>query len=119
MNYTAMLHTHTLAWFVMLILFAVTIILLRSGKAKGGKIVQMTLRLFYIFVLVSGGTLLIMNPYWATVVKGILAVLLIFTMERISTGTKKGTLQGSQPMVLWTQFAILSIIVIYFGYFVT
>ncbi|TMW71555.1 DUF1516 family protein [Alteribacter natronophilus] len=118
MNYTAMLHTHTLAWFLMLILFIVTVILLKSGKAKGGKIVQMTLRLFYIFVLVTGATLLIWNFYWATGVKAILAVALIFTMEQLSTGIKKDTLQGSRPMVLWTQFIILVIIVIYFGYFV-
>nr|WP_272873330.1 DUF1516 family protein [Alteribacter salitolerans] len=113
-----MIHTHTLAWFVMLILFAVTMMLFKSNRPKGAKIVQMTLRLFYVFVLVTGATLLIMNFYWATAVKGILAVLLIFTMEKVTTGTKKGTLHGSQKMIFWVQFAILTIVVIYFGYFV-
>ncbi|WP_084405728.1 DUF1516 family protein [Alteribacter aurantiacus] len=116
MNYSAMLHTHSLMWFVMLVLFFVALVLLKNNRPKGAKIVQMSLRLFYILVLVTGGTLLFWNFYLGTAIKGILAIFLIFTMEKISTGTKKGTLQGTQKTIFWVQFVILVIVVVYLGF---
>ncbi|WP_096440642.1 DUF1516 family protein [Alteribacter populi] len=115
----AMLHTHALGWFVAIILFVVTVILLRTNRSKGAKIVQMTLRLFYVIVIVTGAFMVINNFWWGTGVKALLAVWLIYTMEMISTRMKKGTLDNKGKMIYWSQFGILLIIVLYFGYVVT
>ncbi|WP_078575976.1 YisL family protein [Salipaludibacillus agaradhaerens] len=50
-------HAHIFTWVVALILFVAAILLLKKGLAKQMKIVHMTLRLFYIFIIITGAGL--------------------------------------------------------------
>ena len=47
-------HAHITAWVIGLILFIVALFLYQSGKQKGFKIAQMSLRLFYLLIIASG-----------------------------------------------------------------
>ncbi|MBU9710298.1 YisL family protein [Evansella tamaricis] len=115
--YSTFLHSHALFWFVTIVLFALTVIFIGSGKAKAGKILQMTLRLFYLLVGGTGLFLIIIKQfYWLTVVKGLLAFWLIFVMEFISNRMAKGTLDGKGKVIFWVQFVIALILVLYVGY---
>ncbi len=49
-----MIHSHVTAWALALILFLVALFLHKSGKAKGFKIVQMILRVFYLLIIGTG-----------------------------------------------------------------
>ncbi|SDZ03481.1 Protein of unknown function [Evansella caseinilytica] len=124
--YAPFLHTHASLWAITIILFFVTVFLLRSGKEKAGKIVQMTLRLFFVLVLVTGVMLIIINDFslyldrfhWQSYVKGILAFWLIFIMEMIPACIKKGQQASKKLTAFWLQFIVVFALVLYFGYFV-
>ncbi|UTR11218.1 DUF1516 family protein [Evansella sp. LMS18] len=112
-----MVHAHNLVWLLMLIVFFLTLFFVKSGKAKPAKITQMTLRLFYILVIVTGGTLLVTYQfYWVAVIKGLLAIWLIYSMEMISTRSAKGTLAGTAKIAYWAQFGIALVIVLFLGW---
>ncbi|MBU9721887.1 MULTISPECIES: YisL family protein [Bacillaceae] len=116
-HYNTFLHSHGLFWFLTILLFVLAVIFIGKGNAKIGKIMQMTLRLFYLLV---GGTgifmIIIKQFYWETLVKGLLAFWLIFTMELITNRMAKGTLDGKSKMVFWVQFGIALILTLYFGF---
>lgn len=108
-----MIHAHVTTWFVGLILFIVALYLQRSGKAKGQKIVQMVLRLFYILILATGAYLLMVWQFNVlALIKGLVGLWLIFSMEFILTRGGKGKPTG----MFWAQFIIGFILVIYLGY---
>src|SRR5690554_501318 len=118
--YFPFLHTHALLWLIALILFGLAILFVKSGKEKIGKILQMTLRLFFVFVIATGVALIIINDFhWSVLVKGALAIWLIAIMELIVTKSAKQQLRGSSSLVFWLQFLVSLILVLYFGYFVT
>ncbi len=94
-----MQHAHLDSWWLLIVLFLITYFLLKAGKAKGAKILHMIVRLFYIVMLFSGVYLLSMWGFPLThVIKGILAIVLIYAMEMILVRTKKGTLGSKAPM---------------------
>ncbi|WP_147803531.1 DUF1516 family protein [Alkalicoccus halolimnae] len=117
--YQIFLHSHSLFWLLGVILFVLIAVFYRQGKAKPAKIMHMILRLFYILLLVTGIGMVIMNFYWATAVKGLLAFWLIYTMELIATRSGKGTLTGSTKKSFWIQFVIALVLVLVFGFGVT
>lgn len=90
-------HLHVTAWLLAFILFIVVLILNKQGKAKGAKVVQMILRLDYLVILYSGGTLL--AYYFNTpqmgeaIFKGLAGIWAIFALEMISlkSGRKEPT----------------------------
>ncbi|QKS71825.1 YisL family protein [Paenalkalicoccus suaedae] len=118
MNYAIFLHSHSLFWLLAVISFFVAMTLYNRGKQKPGKIVHMILRLLYLLLLGTGITMIIMNTWWGSIVKGILAFWLIFTMELLASRTAKGTLTPKTKQLFWIQFIIAVVVVIYFGYFV-
>lgn len=117
--YQIFLHSHSLFWLLAVILFLLVVFFHRSAKAKPAKISHMILRLFYILLLITGIGMLLMNLNWATAVKGVLAIWLIYTMEMIGTRMGKGTLTGTFKISFWVQFIIALIVVLYFGFIVT
>ncbi|MGJ9382627.1 YisL family protein [Salipaludibacillus sp. CF4.18] len=52
-------HTHIFTWVVALILFLVAVYLFKAGNAKASKIVHMSLRLFYVLIIITGVILFI------------------------------------------------------------
>ncbi|WP_088103649.1 YisL family protein [Halalkalibacter urbisdiaboli] len=108
--------SHIGSWAIMIILFFVSYFLLKARKEKGAKIIQMILRLFYLIMIVSGvGMLVIYQFPLLFVFKGVLALVLLYAMEMILVGTKKGTL-GSKASMYWILFAVSLIVVVVIGY---
>ncbi|SES04341.1 YisL family protein [Salisediminibacterium halotolerans] len=116
MNYSLFLHSHSLFWLIAVVLFGLIAVFISNGKPKPAKIMQMSLRLMYVLLLVTGGIMLLMNFWWANAVKAILAVWLIFVMEMTSTKMSKGLLTAKQKPIWWGQFVIALAAVLYFGY---
>lgn len=117
MNYSALLHSHVSSWILVLLLFSAAFLLHTKGKKKGLKITQMILRVFYVLVLFTGIYMIILQDfYYMLVIKGILAIGLIYTMEMILVRSSKGTLNGKHKQIFWAAFLILLTVVLILGY---
>lgn len=102
-------HAHITTWVIALILFAVAFMLFKGGKEKGFKIVQMTLRLFYLLIIATGVMLFIKHSSFDPALYGVKflgGIIVIAMMEMILVRTKKGKKAG----VFWAIF-ILSLLV--------
>ncbi|MDX5476189.1 MAG: YisL family protein [Bacillaceae bacterium] len=111
-----MTHAHITAWAVALILFVVVLLLQNANKAKGVKITQMVLRLFYVLIVVTGAQLLhVVGTYinGTYIVKSILGILVIGAMEMVLVRRGK----GKPTRVPWILFAITLVVVIYLGFY--
>ncbi len=110
---TGMQHAHVDSWWLLIVLFLITYFLLRAGVNKGAKILHMIVRLFYIVMIFSGIYLLFMWGFPLThVLKGVLAIVLIYAMEMILVRTKKGTLGSKAPMYWGILVASLVIVLL-------
>ncbi|WP_227936756.1 DUF1516 family protein [Alkalihalobacillus deserti] len=112
----AMSAAHGDSWYVTILLFVITYILIKMGVSKGAKILHMILRLFYIIMIFSG-VVLLMNVWdfaLLYVIKGILAIVLIYAMEMILVKTKKGTI-GSRAPMYWGLFIVSLVVVALLG----
>ncbi|MEI3597553.1 MULTISPECIES: YisL family protein [unclassified Oceanobacillus] len=115
-----MLHMHVTSWILGLILFLVALFLYKQGNEKGGKIVHMILRLFYLIIIFTGGYLLF-DVYLANfsmpmgaeaITKGLAGIWLIAAMEMLLVKTTKG-----KPVAgWWAQLIIALILVLVLGY---
>ncbi|MFD1850041.1 YisL family protein [Oceanobacillus bengalensis] len=112
-----MTHMHITSWVLGFILFIVAFVLLKQGK--NAKVVQMILRLDYLFILYTGGALLgdyISNsgmPILAeAITKGVAGVWLIAAMEMILVKSSK----NKSVTGVWIQFVIALIIVMVLGF---
>ncbi|MGM8364412.1 YisL family protein [Virgibacillus sp. W0181] len=115
-----MAHLHITAWVLAVILIFVVSALYGQEKSKPGKIVHMILRLDYLLILYSGGSLL--GTYLANgvsggmlgelIVKVIAGLWVIIALEMIGVKTNK-----KKPVKSWwIQFAIAAIIAIGLGF---
>ncbi|ADH98983.1 YisL family protein [Salisediminibacterium selenitireducens] len=118
-HYSIFLHSHALFWLIAIVLFILTTVMIRNGKQKPAKIMQMSLRLVYLLVFGTGLTMIFLVPTTMAIVKGILAFVLIYVMEMISLRMSKGTLTKQMATRLWAAFVVLLVVVLYFGYFLT
>lgn len=109
-------HLHVTAWALAFILFIVIVILNKSGKAKGAKIVQMILRLDYLLILYSGGTLLAAyfdgSQMGEAIFKALAGIWAIFAMEMISL--KSGREEATKSW--WIQLVIAVILTMILGF---
>ncbi|WP_010529906.1 YisL family protein [Lentibacillus jeotgali] len=110
-------HLHVTSWVLAFILFIVIVILNKSGKAKGAKILQMILRLDYLLILYSGGTLLAAyfnGPQMGEAIfKGLAGIWAIFAMEMISM--KSGREEPTKSWWIQLVIAILLTLILGFG----
>ncbi|KYC97212.1 YisL family protein [Heyndrickxia sporothermodurans] len=108
-------HAHITTWVVAVILFVIALVLIKSGNAKGTKIVHMILRLFYILTIVTGAFLFFKfqsaNPalYGIKLLGGL---LVIGMMEMILSRMKKGKGTG----LFWILLIIFFVGVLYLGF---
>ncbi|WP_408010643.1 YisL family protein [Pseudalkalibacillus sp. A8] len=112
-----MLHAHVTSWAIAIILFFVAYFLMKAGKAKGHKITSMILRLFYVFIIVTGGMKFIQylsGGYYAIslFVKALAGIWVIGSMEMVLAKAKK----GASVTGMWIMFFISLILVLYLGY---
>ncbi|PYZ93446.1 hypothetical protein CR194_09740 [Salipaludibacillus keqinensis] len=86
-------HPHILTWVVALILFVVALALFKNGMAKQMKIVHMTLRLFYILIIITGGILFFHfagNDHMMYGIKFVSGIAVIGFAEMVLVKLKKG-----------------------------
>ncbi|MFZ3579281.1 YisL family protein [Virgibacillus sp. DJP39] len=110
-------HLHITAWALAFILFIVVVLLNKSGKAKGAKIVHMILRLDYLLILYSGGTLLAEyfggSPMMGEAIfKGLAGIWAIFAMEMV--GVKMARHEATKSW--WIQLVIAVVITLVLGF---
>jgi hypothetical protein len=98
-------HAHITAWVIGLILFVVALFLYQSGKQKGFKIAQMSLRLFYLLIIATGVMLFVRHSSFDPALYGIkflAGIIVIAMMEMILIRTSKGKATG----ILWIIFIV-------------
>ncbi|MEC5423644.1 YisL family protein [Virgibacillus sp. C22-A2] len=115
-----MTHMHITAWVLALILFIVALMMYKQGKAKPAKIVHMILRLDYLFILYTGGSLI--TNYFTTeglssympeaIVKALAGVWVIAALEMILVKGGK----GKQVKSMWIQLLIALVITLVLGF---
>jgi hypothetical protein len=114
MPYNAFYHPHASFWMILVLLFVVTFFLYRANVAKGAKITHMVLRLFYVIMVGTGIALLVLKGFLFTyIIKGLLALLLIYFMEMILVKTKKGI---SGLASYWVLCLAALLVVVLIGY---
>lgn len=108
-----MLHAHYTAWGLTLILFLVSYFLMRAGKGKVENKIHMVLRIFYILTVITGMFLVVGYQFWGpSIVKGVVALWLIFSMEMILVRGKKEKIIWP----FWLQFMFAFLLVVFYGY---
>lgn len=113
-----MAHLHITSWVLAFILLIVVTMFYKQGKTKPGKILHMILRLDYLLILYSGGSLL--GDYFSStightgelIVKVIAGLWTIVAMEMISVRTSKSRPTNSW----WIQLVIAALIAIGLGF---
>lgn len=107
--------SHIGSWAILVLLFFVSYFLVKGGIRKGGKIVHMILRLFYIIQIVSGVGLLMAYQFPAAfIIKAIIAIVMIYAMEMILVRTQKGTMEKGG--LYWAILLISLVLVILLGF---
>ena len=109
-----MTHVHITTWVIGIILFFVALSLHKSGKRKGSRIVQMILRVFYLLIIGTGIELIMRYHIHVTmlyILKMAVGLWIIAIMEFILMRTSK----DRRTSVLWIQFVIAILLVIYLG----
>ncbi|WP_018921599.1 DUF1516 family protein [Salsuginibacillus kocurii] len=112
---------HSSVWSLLVVVFFIAYILLSKGNQKGYFISHQIARLFYVLMIVSGGYTLF---YLTTLgdlpinytIKGILALWLIYLMEKILGSKKRGEFEGRMSTYYWVQFTITLLLVIFLGF---
>lgn len=109
-----MIHLHITAWVLAFILLFVVTAFYKQGNMKPGKILHMILRLDYLLILYSGGSLFSNYSNWTgeLILKVLAGIWVIVTMEMITVKTKKEKPTKSW----WIQFVIVALIAIILGF---
>ncbi|MBT2688989.1 YisL family protein [Bacillus sp. ISL-47] len=109
-----MIHAHITTWFLALVLFIVALVMHKSGKHKGLKVVHMILRLFYLLIIGTGVWILstLNNIDMLYVLKSLVGLWVIAMFEMIIIRTVK----EKKTSILWIQFIIALILVLYLGF---
>lgn len=108
-----MLHAHYTAFGLTLLVFILSYFLMRAGKMKVQKITHMVLRVLYVLTLISGIILVTGYNFWGpSIVKAVVAIWLLTSMEMILVRGKK----GKSIWPFWLQFLFAFFLVFFYGY---
>ena len=105
-----MLHGHISSWVLAVVLLLISIALYKSGKQKGGKIVQMILRVSYLLIILSG--MMMTNMSGQYLLKAVVGLWVIVAMEMLVVKTAK----QEKTLMLWIQFVVSFALVLYIGF---
>lgn len=107
-------HLHITAWVLAFILLFISFSMYRGGKKKPAKILHMILRLDYLLILYTGGSLFAdyESISFLLIVKLLAGLWAIIAMEMIGVKASKGKPTGS----FWMQFVIAVVIAIVLGF---
>lgn len=109
-----MAHLHITSWVLAFILLIIVTRFYKQGKTKPGKILHMILRLDYLVILYSGGSLfgLYSSVSGELIVKVIAGLWVIVAMEMVSVRISK-----NRPVNSWViQLVIMALIAIGLGF---
>lgn len=109
-----MAHIHITAWVIAFILLFVVTSMYKKGNNKPAKILHMILRLDYLLILYSGGSLFAeyANMSGELIIKVLAGIWTIVSIEMISVKTGK-----DKPVKSWwIQFVIAALIAIALGF---
>lgn len=109
-----MAHLHITAWIIAFILLFIVYSMYKSDKSKPAKILHMILRLDYLVILYSGGSLFASysNISGELIIKVIAGIWTIAAIEMLTVKAKK----GQQAKSWWIQFVIAAAIAIILGF---
>ncbi|MGF2615312.1 DUF1516 family protein [Rossellomorea vietnamensis] len=107
-------HAHIATWVIGIILFFAALYLHNSGKKKAMKIVHMTLRLFYLLIILTGVLLFwkhqgVFPMQYGLKLLGGLWVIAMFEMILVRTN------KGKKTGIFWAQLIIALVVTIYLG----
>ncbi len=107
-------HIHFISWMLTLVLFVVVLLLRDAGQKRIRKIVHMIARLLYFFIIVSGVIMLFRAETFTAMymLKALVGVWIISMIEMILVRLEK----GRRVRILWGQFAVALVLVLYIGY---
>lgn len=105
--YNILLQSHAGSWAILVLLLVI------SYFAPNQKITPMIQRLFYLIMIITGVSMLVMIGFpLLYVFKGILAIILIGIMEVI-VGRRK---RSESTKVYWIAFIVLLLVILSIGY---
>ncbi|WP_342430219.1 YisL family protein [Neobacillus sp. FSL H8-0543] len=109
-----MIHGHITGWVLALILFVVALFLIKGGKAKGAKIVQMILRVLYLVIIATGVMMLtqVFKIDFQYILKAVVGLWVIGLFEMILSRV----INNRKTSVFWIQFVIALALVLYLGF---
>lgn len=109
-----MIHGHITGWALALILFVIALFLLKGGKAKGAKIVQMILRVLYLVIIATGVMMLtqVHNINLQYILKAVVGLWVIGLFEMILSRVAG----NRNTNVFWIQFVVAFALVLYLGF---
>ncbi|WP_214482623.1 YisL family protein [Bacillus sp. SM2101] len=109
-----MIHAHLTSWVVALILFFIAFSMYKKGSNKGAKISHMSLRLFYLLIIATGGMLYSSGAEIPGLyhVKATLGIIVIAAMEMVLVRSSK----EKSTNIAWVLFIISFIVVLYLGF---
>ncbi|MGM0846817.1 MAG: YisL family protein [Bacillota bacterium] len=108
-------HAHITTWVIGVILFFAALYLHNSSKKKAMKIVHMTLRLFYLLIILTGVLLFWKHQGVFPMQYGLklLAGLWVIAMfEMILVRTNK----GKNTKIFWIQLIVALLVTLYLGF---
>lgn len=111
---TSNTYAHITTWVIAIILFIVVLALHKAGNQKGSKIVHMVLRLFYLFVIITGGFLFFEYQSGDPALYGIKllgGLLVIGMMEMVLVRGKKGKSTG----LFWLLLIVFLLVTLFLG----
>lgn len=108
-----MTHAHITTWFIALVLFLIALNLNKKGNEKGFKVLQMILRVMYLLILATGGILLFSIAHISLlyILKAVVGLWIISLFELILMRAAK----KQSASVLWVQFIVAFLLVLYLG----
>lgn len=114
-----MAHMHITAWVLAIVLLILVVKFYKQGNTKPGKILHMILRLDYLFILYTGGSLF-SSYYWPLkasfageiILKVVAGLWVIVALEMIAVKTNKK--QSAKSW--WIQFIIAAVVAIILGF---
>ncbi|WP_017185452.1 YisL family protein [Alkalibacillus haloalkaliphilus] len=120
MDHQQMALIHIFSWSAAIILFVIAYVMIKQNKQeKPIKILQMTLRLFYVLVIATGADLFfrfyfgVQSEYFAeSIIKLIAGVWVIAAMEMTLAKAKK----GKREFAGWLQLAFALTIALALGF---
>ncbi|MCE4050411.1 MULTISPECIES: YisL family protein [Bacillaceae] len=105
---------HFISWMLTLVLFVAVLFLRKTDQKRTRKIVHMIARLLYIFIIVSGAIMLFRVETFTALymLKALVGFWVISMMEMILVRLE----QERKVRILWGQFAVALVLVLYIGY---